>query len=93
MTTEELLEKYDKATKGTKERPLFLILKANEKHIKGLIEEDASGFWFHKAHRTVDVTESGYMDSAIWLLLREAEIFWRCFWRLLKPVDTIETDV
>ena len=84
MTTEELLEKYDKATEDTKERPLYLILKANEKHIKGLIEKDASGFWFHKAHRQVDVTESGYMDSAIWLLLREAEIFWS----LLKPVDT-----
>ena len=56
MTTKELLEKYDKVTKeADKERALWNLLKANEKHIEGLIEEDATGYWFHKAHRQIDV--------------------------------------
>ena len=77
MTTVELLEKYDKITKeADKERALWLLLKANEKRIKGLIEEDPTGYWFHKAFRQVDVTESGYMDMAIWTLLSEATLFW-----------------
>ena len=83
MNTKELLEKYDEASEGTNERPLYLILKANAKHINGLIENDPSGAWFHKAHRTIDVTESGYMDTAIWLLLGQAEIFWK----ILHPKD------
>ncbi len=78
MTTKELLEKYDKITKeADKERALWNLLKANEKHIEGLIEEDPTGYWFHKAHRQVDVTDSGYMDMAIWILLSEASLFWK----------------
>jgi hypothetical protein len=78
MTTKELLEKYDKITKETKkERALWNLLKANEKHITGLIEEDSTGYWFHKAFRQVDVCENANMDLAIWLLLSEASLFWK----------------
>lgn len=77
MNTEELLYKYDKITKSlNKERWLWYLLKANETHIKGLIEEDSTGYWFHKAHRQTDVTESGHMDMAIWCGLSDATIFW-----------------
>ena len=77
MTTVELLNKYDEITKReNKERVLWNLLKANEKHITGLIEEDATGYWFHKAHRQVDVCESGYTDMAIWLSLQDAPLFW-----------------
>ena len=77
MTTTELLEKYDKITKeANKERALWNLLKANEKHITGLIEEDSTGYWLHKAHRQIDVCESVYMDMAIWILLSEASLFW-----------------
>ena len=78
MTTKELLEKYDKVTKeANKERALWNLLKANEKYIEGLIEDDPTGYWFHKAHRQTDVTDSGYMDMAIWILLSEASLFWK----------------
>lgn len=78
MTTKELLEKYDKITKeANKERALWNLLKANEKHIEGLIEKDQTGHWFHKAHRQIDVTGSGYMDMAIWHLLTDASLFWK----------------
>lgn len=77
MTTEELLEKYDKVTKeADKERALWNLLKANEKHIQGLIENDSTGYWFHKAFRQIDVCETGYMDMAIWNLLYDATLFW-----------------
>jgi hypothetical protein len=77
MTTTELLEKYDKITKEfDKERALWNLLKANEKHITGLIEEDPTGYWFHKAFRQTDVTDNGYTDMAIWILLSEASLFW-----------------
>jgi hypothetical protein len=85
LTTKELLEKYDKiTTKANKERALWNLLKANEKHIEGLIEQDATGAWFHKAHRTADVTDSGYMDMAIWILLDEATLFWEMLEENLK---------
>ncbi len=78
MTTIELLEKYDEITRANeKERALWNLLKANEKYITGLIEEDPTGFWFHKAHRQVDVCDSGYMDMAIWLSLQDAPLFWK----------------
>jgi hypothetical protein len=85
MTTTELLEKYDKVSKeaydncikgATKERALWNLLKANEKHIQGLIEEDETGYWFHKAFRQVDICESPEMDMAIWQLLSVATLFW-----------------
>lgn len=77
MTTEKLLKKYDKITKeDDKERALFYLLKANEKHIEGLIEEDPTGFWFHKAFRQTDVTDNTYTDLAIWHLLSKARLFW-----------------
>jgi len=77
MNTKELLEKYDKKTQeNNKERPLWNLLKANEKHIEGLIEEDSTGHWFHKAFRQTDVTDTGYMDMAIWELLHYAPLFW-----------------
>jgi hypothetical protein len=56
---------------------LWNLLKANEKHITGLIEEDPTGYWFHKAFRQTDVTDNGYTDMAIWILLSEASLFWR----------------
>lgn len=77
ITTAELLERYGVLTKEQdKERALWNLLKANEKHITGLIEQDPTGHWFHKAHRQIDVCDSGYMDMAIWILLYEAELFW-----------------
>lgn len=78
MTTKELLEKYNKITKeADEERALWNLLKANEKHIEGLIEGDPTGYWFHKAFRQVDITGSRHMDMAIWILLCEASLFWK----------------
>ncbi len=77
MTTTELLEKYDKVTREAgRERALWNLLKANEKYIEGLIEQDPTGHWFHKAHRQIDVTDSGYTDMVIWELLNNASLFW-----------------
>lgn len=77
MTTEKLLEKYDTATRNAgSERALWNLLKANEKHIEGLIEADPTGHSFHKSFRQVDITGSAHVDMAIWLLLSEATLFW-----------------
>lgn len=86
MTTNELLERYDKITyqyleinpyKWGVERALFNLLKANESKIQGLIEDDETGYWFHKAFRQIDVCGSTYIDMSIWLLLQKAELFWK----------------
>ena len=85
MTTKQLLDNYDAVTKKSdKERALWNLLKANEKHITGLIEEDPTGNWFHKAFRQVDVTDNGYTDMAIWILLSEATLFWD----MLEKINT-----
>ena len=77
MTTQEMLKEYYELTQDDEvERALWNLLKANEEQIKGLIEEDSTGFYFHKAFRQQDITESGFTDMAIWLLLQEAPIFW-----------------
>ena len=79
MTTQEMLKEYYELIKNQDdevERALWNLLKANEEQIKGLIEEDSTGFYFHKAFRQQDITESGFTDMAIWLLLQEAPIFW-----------------
>lgn len=78
FTTDVLLEKLDFATRKNDgmERVLYLLLKANEKHIDGLIEQDLTGRWFHKAFRTCDVCGDGYTDAAIHILLGESELFW-----------------
>ena len=77
MTTTELLEKYDKVTRETdRERALYILLKANEKNITGLIEHDKTGYWFHKAFRQTDVCEKSYIDNAIYVLLGESSLFW-----------------
>lgn len=77
MTTTELLSKYDKITKDAgKERALWNLLKANEKNISGLIEQDATGYSFHKSFRQLDICDSGHTDMAIWELLSEATLFW-----------------
>ena len=77
MTTQEMLKEYYELTQDDEvERALWNLLKANEEQIEGLIEEDSTGFYFHKAFRQQDITESGFTDMAIWLLLQEAPIFW-----------------
>ena len=77
MTTQEMLKEYYELTQDDDvERALWNLLKANEEQIEGLIEEDSTGFYFHKAFRQQDITESGFTDMAIWLLLQEAPIFW-----------------
>ena len=77
MTTVELLKKYDEITKREgKERPLWNLLKANEKHITGLIEEDATGHWFIGAYVVKDVCGNFHTDVAILLLLHTAPLFW-----------------
>jgi len=58
------------------ERALYRLLVAHEKEITGLIEEDETGLYFHKSFRQIDVTNSGHIDMAIWLLLQQAPIFW-----------------
>lgn len=86
MSTEELLDKYDRLTKLQKrERALWNLLKANEKHIEELIEEDPTGFYFHKSFRQNDVCGNYNMDLAIWLLLNEAKLFWY----MLENINTI----
>ena len=78
MTTKEVLERYYNETQNSyKERGLWHLLKANEKHITGLIEEDPTGYWFHKAYRQIDVTENPNTDLAIWHLLQDAPLFWK----------------
>lgn len=87
LDTKNLLERYGTLTKhflrlGGKydvERALYCILKANEAQITGLIEEDATGHWFHKAFRQIDVIDDddGNTDSAIWHLLQHVGMFWQ----------------
>lgn len=80
MTTKQLLDKLDQKTKSLEnnERVLFLLLKEYEEQITGLIEQDEfKGGWFHKAFRQTDVTNSGKIDSAIWMLISQSEIFWK----------------
>lgn len=78
METKELLDKLDKVTKLlNKERGLYLLLKSQEDKIKGGIENDSTGEWFHKAFRQVDVTENVFLDAAIWNLLSDSVIFWK----------------
>lgn len=79
MTTKELLHAYEIKTNNecNLERALYNLLRANEKHIEGLIEnDDGSGYLFHKSFRTLDVTDSGYTDMAIWILINESELLW-----------------
>jgi hypothetical protein len=77
MTTHDLLIKYNKNTlDADMERPLWHLLKAHEKQIEGLIEEDPTGQWFHKAFRQIGVTNNKNIDMAIWLLLQDASVFW-----------------
>lgn len=78
MTTEQLLNKLDEATKDkdSLDRSLYHLLKAHESQIEGLIEEDSSGYHFHKAFRSFEVTRSGHIDAAIWILLKETHVFW-----------------
>lgn len=86
MGTEELLKKYGELSKEKGvERALWNLLKANEKHITGLIEEDSTGAWFHKAFRQIDVCENGHTDMAIWILIDESELFWEILNGKTKP--------
>lgn len=69
------MKEYDKATSSAnKERALWNLLKSQEVVVKEYFETDIN--YFHKAFRQVDVTASGYLDTAIWELLDEATIFW-----------------
>lgn len=82
MTTEQLLKLYNKKTKenidsNPKERALYFLLKDNEDKIKGWIEDDPSGFSFHKSFRQTDVTNNANVDLAIWFLLQDAPLFWK----------------
>lgn len=86
MLTKELIEKYDVITDEdannnyfSLERVLWNLLKANETEIikHQLLEEDETGYWFHKAFRQIDVTGNANTDMAIWLLLRKAPLFWK----------------
>ena len=82
VTTSELISKLDTDTKnlgdaGCNSRALYLILKANMASITGLIEDDSSGNWFHKAFRQMDVTPSTDIDLAIWNLLKSDTVFWK----------------
>ena len=46
MTTEKLLEEYDRVTNlHNKERALWNLLKANEKEITGMLEHDPDRFY------------------------------------------------
>ena len=97
MDTITLLDAFDYYTKiHSKERALWHYLKANEKAITGLIEADPTGYWFHKAFRQIDVTDNGNLDMVGWLLLSEAELFWRMLkqinsGKLIIQKDTINT--
>jgi len=64
------------------ERVLVYLLHEYEQQITGLIEQDASGAWFHKAFRQTDVV-SGKIDSVIWGLIWQTNILWEC----LSPKD------
>ena len=83
ITTREFLDVYEHRTQKSKERPLYLLLRANEKNIKGLLEHDPHRF--HKSFRQMDIVyddaftydnSSGYTDQAIHILLEQAKIFW-----------------
>lgn len=72
-----VMELYDAATKiKNQERPLYLLLKYQEKVVGPLFDEDVG--YFHKAFRQIDVTSSGELDAAIWHLLDQASTFWEC---------------
>lgn len=86
MTTKEMLTKFDALTKHyldvnydkyVQDRVLYLLLKSNEKHIEGKIEEDETGFWLHKSFRQIDVCGSPEIDMAIWHLFNNSLLFWR----------------
>tara|TARA_R110002167_G_scaffold206_2_gene1152 strand:+ start:123 stop:389 length:267 start_codon:yes stop_codon:yes gene_type:complete len=80
MNTKELINRYSELMENDynnfSELALLRLLKANSRHIEGLIEEDSSGGWFHKSFRQVDVTECGNTDMAIWYLLQTSSVFW-----------------
>lgn len=88
-TLADLLNKYDEITKeAEKERALWYLLKANEKFIERIFDEDKSLQNFHKAFRQRDITADGYTDMAIWVLLDEATLFWN----LLESIQMDSTD-
>lgn len=70
-----LVELMDKATQGESnaDRALYCLLKRYQDVLPELDD------YFHKAFRQTDVTDSGYTDSAIWHLIGESQVFWRCF--------------
>ena len=91
METKELLFALEKKLNETDkndvgyEMILVYLLKEYEDKITGLIEQDESGAWFHKAFRCTDVI-SGKIDHIIHGLLSKTDIFWEC----LAPKDVIE---
>jgi len=74
---EKLLSLLYKETFGTEgaDRALYCLLKRYEENLP---EPDKSGY-FHKAFRQMDITESGFVDFAIWCLIKESKVFWKCF--------------
>lgn len=89
METKDLLIKLDEKIKSieraksfygyeiTDEEILVNLLHEYESEITGLIEQDSSGNWFHKAFRQTDVV-SGKIDFIIYGLLDKTNIFWEC---------------
>jgi hypothetical protein len=65
------------------ERALCLLLSDNKSRLPAL-ETYADYCCFHKAFRQRDVTESGKLDAAIWLLLDQSELVWSALARVHK---------
>lgn len=71
----EFLEKLDVATAnlGGAERALWVLLDSEKDNIF-IPDNDPS--WLHKSFRQTDVTKSGKLDWAIWLLMGWSTIIW-----------------
>lgn len=83
-----MLNKYDAITKFyldinpnryNIDRALYHLLKVNEDkiNIENWIDNDPSGFSFHKSFRQTDPTGNWNMDMAIWHLMQNAPLFFR----------------
>lgn len=68
----DLFEKRVKTSDSYASRALYKLLKEYESKLPNIDD------YFHKAFRQIDVTDSGNIDMAIWLLINESDDFWYC---------------
>ena len=80
--SEQFLMEYEAMTqrlphKWAYERSLHCLLEGNRDVVVELLDQNPK--YFHKAFRQIDVTNVPGVDSAIWILIDCAHIFWDTF--------------